>query len=69
MLCALLIVKNWFNFYDPSDLVALGKDLDATVFGPGIENDGTVKNFTKNAHGIVGYLPHPGVINVIKVQL
>ncbi|KDE33216.1 hypothetical protein AW40_28840 [Kosakonia radicincitans UMEnt01/12] len=59
-------VKNWFNFYDPSDLVALGRNLDATVFGPGIENDGTVDNFTDNAHGIIGYLPHHGVINVIK---
>jgi hypothetical protein len=37
-------VKRWANFYDPSDLVALGKALDENTFAAGIENDGTVNN-------------------------
>jgi len=53
-------VKRWANFYDPSDLVTLGKDLDEDTFAPEIENDGTVDNQTSNAHGIIGYLPHKG---------
>lgn len=62
-------VKRWANFYDPSDLVALGKDLDKSTFAAGIENDGTVDNQTSNAHGIIGYLPHKGVIEALKKAL
>ncbi len=62
-------VKRWANFYDPSDLVALAKDLDENTFAAGIENDGTVDNKTSNAHGIVGYLPHNGVIAALKKVL
>lgn len=62
-------VKRWENFYDPSDLVALGKALDESTFAAGIENDGTVNNQTSNAHGIVGYLPHKGVIEALKKVL
>lgn len=59
-------VERWENFYDPSDLVALGKDLNSQTFGPGIGNDGTVNNTTGNAHGIIGYLPHKGVVDALK---
>ncbi|UGS41121.1 hypothetical protein [Pseudocitrobacter corydidari] len=62
-------VKRWVNFYDPSDLVALGRNLDASTFALDIENDGTVDNFTANAHGIIGYLPHKGVIDTLKSVL
>ena len=62
-------VKRWANFYDPSDLVTLAKDLDETTFAAGIENDGTVDNQTSNAHGIIGYLPHKGVIATLKEVL
>lgn len=62
-------VKRWENFYDPSDLVALGKDLDESTFAAGIENDGSVDNQTSNAHGIIGYLPHKGVIDALKKVL
>lgn len=62
-------VKRWANFYDPSDIVALGKDLDENTFAAGIENDGLVNNQTSNAHGIVGYLPHEGVITELKTVL
>ncbi|AVH45563.1 hypothetical protein [Agrobacterium tumefaciens] len=62
-------VKRWENFYDPSDLVALGKDLDENTFAAGIENDGTVDNQTSNAHGIIGYLPHKGVVAALKKVL
>lgn len=59
-------VKYWKNFYDPSDIVALGKALDENTFAAGIENDGSVNNQTDNAHGIIGYLPHKGVIDALK---
>lgn len=62
-------VEHWENFYDRSDLVALGKDLNSKTFGPGIENDGTVNNTTSNAHGIIGYLPHLGVVDALKKVL
>lgn len=59
-------VKQWINFYDPSDFVALGKPLSEENFATNIDNDGTVDNKTFNAHGIVGYLPHKGVIDALK---
>ncbi|MBW4795335.1 hypothetical protein [Pseudomonas tolaasii] len=59
-------VKQWINFYDPSDFVALGKPLNKDNFASNIDNDGTVNNKTLNAHGIVGYLPHKGVIDTLK---
>lgn len=62
-------VGTWENFYDPSDFVALGKPLDQKNFAAGIENDGTVDNTTFNAHGVVGYLPHKGVIDALKQVL
>lgn len=62
-------VKRWVNFYDPSDLVALGKDLDEKTFATGIDNDGAVDNTTSNAHGIIGYLPHKGVIDALRSAL
>ncbi len=60
-----VFVKQWINFYDPSDFVALGKPLNEGNFAINIDNDGTVDNKTFNAHGIVGYLPHKGVINAL----
>ncbi|WP_336693531.1 hypothetical protein [Delftia acidovorans] len=62
-------VDRWENFYDPSDFVALGKPLDQENFAADIQNDGTVDNTTFNAHGIVGYLPHKGVIDALKRSL
>ncbi len=59
-------VGQWMNFYDPSDFVALGKPLNKDNFASNIGNDGTVDNKTFNAHGIVGYLPHKGVIDALK---
>ncbi len=59
-------VEQWMNFYDPSDFVALGKPLNKDNFASNIDNDGTVDNKTFNAHGIVGYLPHKGVIDTLK---
>lgn len=61
-------VKRWMNFYDPSDFVSLGKALHRE-FATGIEDDGTVDNFTDNAHGIIGYLPHQGVVQALKTVL
>lgn len=59
-------VEQWINFYDPSDFVALGKPLNEENFASNIDNDGSVDNKTFNAHGIVGYLPHKGVIDALK---
>ncbi|RRO11086.1 hypothetical protein [Pectobacterium aquaticum] len=61
-----VFVERWENFYDPSDFVALGKPLDEKNFASDIFNDGAVDNNTFNAHGIVGYLPHQGVVNALK---
>lgn len=61
-----VFVEQWINFYDPSDFVALGKPLNKDNFASNIDNDGTVDNKTLNAHGIVGYLPHKGVIDTLK---
>ena len=59
MLCMTLMLCNAF---DGRDVVAL-YPLDAANFPvqPSIENDGAVKNYTANRHGIVGYLDHPTV--------
>ncbi|WP_176062791.1 hypothetical protein [Serratia marcescens] len=62
-------VERWMNFYDPSDFVALGKPLSEENFASDIDNDGAVDNKTFNAHGIVGYLPHKGVIDALKRTL
>lgn len=59
-------VEKWANFYDPSDFVALGRPLNEKNFASNIDNDGTVDNKTVNAHGIIGYLPHKGVIDALK---
>lgn len=59
-------VRRWVNFYDRSDFVTLGKPLSTKNFGEGIVNDGKVDNRTLNCHGIVGYLPHSGVIKELK---
>ncbi len=61
-----VFVERWINFYDPSDFVALGKPLNKDNFASNIDNDDTVDNKTLNAHGIVGYLPHKGVIDTLK---
>lgn len=62
-------VEQWINFYDPSDFVTLGKPLNEENFASDIVNDGTVDNRTSSAHGIVGYLPHKGVIDALKLAL
>lgn len=62
-------VEQWINFYDPSDFVTLGKPLNEENFASDIDNDGTVDNKTSNTHGIVGYLPHKGVIDALKRAL
>jgi hypothetical protein len=55
-------VADWFNAYDPRDVVAL-HPLDAEHFPvrPEVENYGGVVNETPNRHGISGYLSNPVV--------
>jgi hypothetical protein len=43
--------------------------LDEINFAGGIENDGTVDNDTSNYHGVIGYLPHKPVTELIKTTL
>lgn len=62
-------VGQWQNFYDPSDFVTLGKPLNDLNFASNISNDGTVDNRTDNAHGIIGYLPHKGVIKALETVI
>lgn len=53
-------VTEWFNAYDSGDVVAL-KPLDVSTWDiiPAITNKGDIKNWTKNRHGIAGYLDDP----------
>jgi hypothetical protein len=55
-------VDNWFNAFDPRDIVAL-RPLDNANFAvqPPVDNYGKVVNFTDNRHGIAGYLSDPVV--------
>jgi hypothetical protein len=50
-------VGQWYNAFDPRDVVAL-YPLDATNFPvtPDVVNNGSVTNQTDNRHGISGYL-------------
>ncbi|MFZ6681933.1 hypothetical protein [Undibacterium sp. Tian12W] len=50
-------VMEWFNAYDPRDVVAL-RPLDKSNWdiSPSISNKGNVSNHTDNRHGISGYL-------------
>jgi hypothetical protein len=50
-------VRDWYNAMDERDVVAL-RPLDAATFPvrPPIRNKTSVKNKTKNRHGISGYL-------------
>lgn len=53
-------LTEWFNAYDPRDVVAL-RPLDASTWDiqPLITNKGDVDNHTDNKHGIAGYLDDP----------
>jgi hypothetical protein len=55
-------VRDWFNAFDPADVVAL-HPLDHAHFPvkPEIENYAGVHNSTSNRHGISGYLGDPTV--------
>lgn len=59
-------VADWFNAYDPRDVVAL-RGLDSVSFPvtPPIRNHRDVDNATKNRHGVVGYLEDPRVAREI----
>lgn len=52
----------WFNAYDPRDVVAL-YPLDVRNFDvvPSVENLNTIRNQTRNRHGISGYLDKPEI--------
>lgn len=63
------LVGSWLNFYDPSDFVTLGKPLDSKNFASNIENDDSVDNRTVNSHGVIGYLPHLGVVRAVQNTL
>lgn len=56
----------WYNAYDPTDVVSL-YPLDALNFNvdPTIRNNGKVKNWTENRHGIIGYLDDLDVAQAI----
>jgi hypothetical protein len=59
-------VGDWFNAYDPRDVVAL-RPLDGVTWPvtPEIRNKGNVDNATDNRHGIAGYLSDPDVARAI----
>jgi len=50
-------LAEWFNAYDPRDVVALRPlDRHSWDIRPLITNKADIDNFTKNRHGIGGYL-------------
>ncbi len=59
-------VRDWFNAYDPKDVVAL-RGLDATNFPVNcvIRNTGTLINGSPNRHDVVNYLADPTVAGEI----
>ena len=59
-------VVEWFNAYDPRDVVAL-RALDSSTWDvrPPITNKGDIDNHTDNRHGIGGYLDSPEVASWI----
>ena len=61
---------SWFNAMDDGDVVALYPlDDDNFPTSPPIVNKTDVDNETDNQHGIVGYLPDPGVARAIHEAL
>jgi hypothetical protein len=63
------VVDQWWNFYDPADLIALGRGLTPPHFAAGITNDGTVHNSSFASHQIKGYLAHGKLISVLETAL
>jgi hypothetical protein len=59
-------VSRWLNGFDPNDFVTLGRGLTEKTFGPGVENDGSLRNPLPDAHAITSYLAHPSVAQVIR---
>lgn len=58
-------VARWVNAADPEDFVALRPALDASDFGPDIDNISDVENGPENPHSIVGYLSDERVAKAI----
>lgn len=58
-------VSRWVNAADPEDFVALRSALDASDFGPNIENFSDVENGPENPHSIAGYLSDVRVAKAI----
>ncbi len=58
-------VARWVNAADPEDFVALRPALEASDFGPDIENISDVENGPENPHAIDGYLSDSRVAKAI----
>ncbi|MFA3919346.1 hypothetical protein [Ruegeria hyattellae] len=58
-------VSRWVNAADPEDFVALRPALDASDFGPDVQNISDVENGTENPHSIAGYLSDMRVAKAI----
>lgn len=58
--------SGWYNAYDPADVISL-YPLDSNNFDvdPAIKNNGKVKNWTENRHGIIGYLDDPDIARAV----
>jgi hypothetical protein len=65
--------QSWFNAMDERDVVALypltPRHFPLNPATPNIENKCDVDNFTKNRHGIEGYLSDPEVARRIHAAL
>lgn len=58
-------VKKWVNFFDPSDIVTLGRGLTKESFADYIENVGDVDINTLKCHEAEGYLSHNRFISLL----
>jgi len=57
----------WYNAYEDRDVVALySLDNNNSSVNPAITNNGAVRNWTDNHHGIIGYLDDENVAKVIR---
>ncbi|WP_406289255.1 hypothetical protein [Embleya sp. NBC_00896] len=54
-------VTHWLNVYDPRDPVSLRRPGAKIAGFPGVDDHLEVPNPHNDAHGVAGYLSHPGV--------
>jgi hypothetical protein len=57
-------VSHWMNVFDKDDFVTIGRPLDSTTFGGGVQNT-DVDNGAEDPHDFRKYLAHPDVASAL----